>query len=61
VRPSPLTFGWSKEDGPGLREGEVLLRTLWLGADGFEKAVARVAELEKKVDLYDLTQFTPKT
>ena len=31
------------------------------GEDGFEKAVAQVAELEKKVGLYDLTQFTPKT
>ena len=30
------------------------------GEDGFEKAVAQVAELEKKVGLYDLTQFTPK-
>jgi hemerythrin-like domain-containing protein len=32
-----------------------------LGEDGFEKAVAHVAELEKKVGLYDLKQFTPKT
>jgi hemerythrin-like domain-containing protein len=31
------------------------------GDDGFEKGVAQVAELEKKVGLYDLTQFTPKT
>jgi len=31
------------------------------GDDGFEKAVAQVAELEKKVDLCDLTQFTPRT
>jgi hemerythrin-like domain-containing protein len=31
------------------------------GEDGFEKAVAQVTELEKKVGLYDLTQFTPKT
>ena len=31
------------------------------GEDGFEKAVAQVAELEKKVGLYALTQFTPKT
>jgi hemerythrin-like domain-containing protein len=31
------------------------------GEDGFEKAVAHVAELEKKVGLYDLKQFTPKT
>jgi hemerythrin-like domain-containing protein len=31
------------------------------GEDGFEKAVAHVAELERKVDLYDLKQFTPKT
>jgi hemerythrin-like domain-containing protein len=29
--------------------------------DGFEKAVAQVAQLEKKIGLYDLTQFTPKT
>jgi hemerythrin-like domain-containing protein len=32
-----------------------------LGEDGFEKAVAHVAELERKVGLYDLKQFTPKT
>lgn len=32
-----------------------------LGEDGFEKAVAQMAELEKEVGLYDLTQFTPKT
>jgi hemerythrin-like domain-containing protein len=31
------------------------------GEDGFENAVAQVAVLEKKVGLYDLTQFTPKT
>jgi hemerythrin-like domain-containing protein len=31
------------------------------GEDGFEKAVAQVAELEKKVGLYDLKQFTPRT
>jgi hemerythrin-like domain-containing protein len=31
------------------------------GEDGFEKAVAQVAELERKVGLYDLKQFTPKT
>jgi hemerythrin-like domain-containing protein len=31
------------------------------GEDGFEKAVAHVAELERKVGLYDLKQFTPKT
>ena len=31
------------------------------GKDGFEKAVAQVSELEKKVGLYDLTQFTPRT
>ena len=31
------------------------------GEDGFEKAVAQVAEIEKRVGLYDLTQFTPKT
>jgi len=31
------------------------------GEDGFEKAVAQVADLEKKVGLYNLTQFTPKT
>jgi hemerythrin-like domain-containing protein len=30
------------------------------GEDGFEKAVAHVAELERKVGLYDLKQFTPK-
>jgi hemerythrin-like domain-containing protein len=31
------------------------------GEDGFEKAVAQVAEIEKRVGLYDLAQFTPKT
>jgi hemerythrin-like domain-containing protein len=31
------------------------------GEDGFEKAVAQVAELEKKVGLYELAQFTPRT
>jgi hemerythrin-like domain-containing protein len=31
------------------------------GEDGFEKAVAHVAKLERKVGLYDLKQFTPKT
>ncbi len=29
------------------------------GADGFEKAVAEVAELEKTLGIYDLKQFTP--
>jgi hemerythrin-like domain-containing protein len=31
------------------------------GEDGFEKAVSQVAELEKKIGLYDLNYFTPKT
>jgi hemerythrin-like domain-containing protein len=31
------------------------------GEDGFEKAVAQVAEIEKKIGLHDLEQFTPKT
>jgi hemerythrin-like domain-containing protein len=31
------------------------------GEDGFEKAVAQVAQIEKKIGLYDLAQFTPKT
>src|SRR5919204_610429 len=30
-----------------------------LGAQGFEKAVAEVAELEKALGVYDLAQFTP--
>jgi len=30
------------------------------GGDGFEEMVARVAEVEKKLGLYDLAQFTPK-
>jgi hemerythrin-like domain-containing protein len=30
-----------------------------LGAEGFEKAVAEVASLEKTLGIYDLTQFTP--
>ena len=31
------------------------------GEDGFFKVVDRVAETEKKLGLYDLAQFTPKT
>ncbi len=31
-----------------------------LGADGFERAVAEVANLEKAFGIYDLVQFTPK-
>jgi hemerythrin-like domain-containing protein len=31
-----------------------------LGKEGFEKAVAQVAEIEKKLGIYDLKQFTPK-
>lgn len=30
------------------------------GDDGFEKMVAKVAEIEKKLGIYDLAQFTPK-
>ena len=30
------------------------------GDDGFFKVVAQVAELEKKLGIYDLAQFTPK-
>jgi hemerythrin-like domain-containing protein len=30
------------------------------GDDGFEKMVAKVADLEKKIGIYDLAQFTPK-
>ncbi len=30
------------------------------GEDGFEKMVARVAAIEKKLGIYDLAQFTPK-
>ncbi|HVU62421.1 MAG TPA: hemerythrin domain-containing protein, partial [Phycisphaerales bacterium] len=30
-----------------------------LGAEGFERAVERVAEIEKKLGIYDLKQFTP--
>jgi hemerythrin-like domain-containing protein len=29
------------------------------GEDGFEKVVAQIADLEKKVGVYDLTKFTP--
>jgi hemerythrin-like domain-containing protein len=32
-----------------------------LGAQGFEKAVAEVAELEKALGVYDLAQFTPSS
>jgi hemerythrin-like domain-containing protein len=31
-----------------------------LGAEGFEKAVAEVASLEKALGIYDLAQFTPQ-
>jgi hemerythrin-like domain-containing protein len=31
------------------------------GEDGFFKVVDRVADIEKKVGIYDLAQFTPKT
>jgi NADPH-dependent curcumin reductase len=31
--PQPADFRLVEEDGPGLREGEVLLRTLWLSLD----------------------------
>jgi hemerythrin-like domain-containing protein len=31
------------------------------GEDGFFKVVDRVAEIEKKLGIYDLAQFTPKT
>jgi hemerythrin-like domain-containing protein len=31
------------------------------GEDGFEKAVAQITEIEKKIGLYDLAQFTPTT
>jgi hemerythrin-like domain-containing protein len=31
-----------------------------LGTEGFEKAVAQVAALEKQLGIYDLAQFTPK-
>ena len=30
------------------------------GKDGFEKVVAQVADLEKRLGVYDLSQFTPK-
>src|SRR5947208_14180707 len=31
------------------------------GEDGFFKVVDRVAEIEKKLRIYELSQFTPKT
>jgi hypothetical protein len=31
------------------------------GDDGFFKVVDRVAEIEKKLGIYELAQFTPKT
>ena len=31
-----------------------------LGADGFEKSVQRVAELESTIGIADLAQFTPR-
>jgi hypothetical protein len=30
------------------------------GEHGFEKIVAQVAEIEKSLGIYDLSQFTPK-
>ncbi len=30
------------------------------GKDGFEKTVAQVAEMEKRLGIYELAQFTPK-
>jgi hemerythrin-like domain-containing protein len=30
------------------------------GEDGFEKMVARVAEIERKIGIHDLAQFTPR-
>jgi hemerythrin-like domain-containing protein len=30
------------------------------GGDGFEKNVAAVAAIEKRIGIYDLAQFTPK-
>ena len=30
------------------------------GKNGFEKMVDKVAGIEKKLGIYDLTQFTPK-
>jgi len=30
------------------------------GKDGFEKLVAEVAELDRQLDLYGLSRFTPK-
>ena len=30
------------------------------GKEGYEKMVSQVAELEKKLGIYDLTQFTSK-
>ena len=30
------------------------------GADGFEKMVNKVAGIEKRLGIYDLSQFTPK-
>jgi hypothetical protein len=31
------------------------------GEDGFEKVVDKVAAIEKRLGIYDLSQFTPKT
>jgi hypothetical protein len=31
-----------------------------LGNEGFEKAVDQVAGIEKRLGIYDLTQFTPR-
>jgi len=31
-----------------------------LGEDGFEKMVDKVGDIEKKLGIYELSQFTPK-
>ncbi len=43
---------------PLAHEYETKERELF-GQDGFEKMVARVAQLEQQTGIYDLNQFTP--
>ena len=45
------------EHGRGLRK----LENAKFGGDGFEKMAKRVEQLEKRIGIHDLAQFTPKT
>ena len=74
MRSSPYPLPVGEADGDSRRGGkspdlghyEMTSETtagkeeMLFGGDGFEEMVARVAEVEKKLGLYDLAQFTPK-